>query len=202
MDIADPASVAAALACHQPWAVVNTAGYVRVDDAEREPDACFRENAAGAEVLARACAARGIPLVTFSSDLVFDGRLGRAYARERHRQPAQRLRREQGRGGAARRSPRIPRSLIVRTSAFFGPWDRYNFVWAALNALRRPAGRSRRGPDVVSPTYVPDLVHVTLDLLIDGETGVWHLANPGAIAWRDLAADVARRASFDPGLVA
>ncbi len=80
MDIADPASVAAALACHQPWAVVNTAGYVRVADAEREPDACFRENAAGAETLARACAARGIPLVTFSSDLVFDGRLGRAYA--------------------------------------------------------------------------------------------------------------------------
>ena len=85
MDIADPASVAAALACHQPWAVINTAGYVRVADAEREPDACFRENAPGAETCSReACAARGIPLVTFSSDLVFDGRLGRAYVGERH----------------------------------------------------------------------------------------------------------------------
>jgi dTDP-4-dehydrorhamnose reductase len=74
MDIADPGSVAKALACHKPWAVVNTAGFVRVADAERERDACFRENVEGAEVLARACADAGIPFVTFSSDLVFDGR--------------------------------------------------------------------------------------------------------------------------------
>src|SRR5215213_4845278 len=176
MDIADPDSVAAALACHQPWAVVNTAGYVRVADAEREPDACFRENAAGAETLARACAARGIPLVTFSSDLVFDGRLGRAYVESDPVNPgcvygASKADAER-RVGAAH-----PGSLIVRTSAFFGPWDRYNFIWAALNAFA--AGRTfAAGSDVVSPTYVPDLVHVTLDLLIDGETGVWHLATP------------------------
>ena len=199
MDIADPASVAAALACHQPWAVINTAGYVRVADAEREPDACFRENAAGAETLARACAARGIPLVTFSSDLVFDGRLGRAYAESDIPNPVSVY--GASKADAERRvAAAHPGSLIVRTSAFFGPWDRYNFVWAALNAFA--SGRTfAAGSDVVSPTYVPDLVHVTLDLLIDGETGVWHLANPGAIAWRDLAADVARRASFDPGLV-
>ena len=30
---------------------------------------------------------------------------------------------------------------------------------------------------MVSPTYVPDLVHASLDLLIDGEHGLWHLAN-------------------------
>ena len=35
----------------------------------------------GAENLAGACAAAGIPLVTFSSDLVFDGRLGRPMSR-------------------------------------------------------------------------------------------------------------------------
>jgi len=35
-----------------PWAVVNAAGYVRVDDAEREPHLCHRVNADGAAVLA------------------------------------------------------------------------------------------------------------------------------------------------------
>ena len=34
MDIADPASVERALSHHKPWAVINTCGYVRVDDAE------------------------------------------------------------------------------------------------------------------------------------------------------------------------
>jgi dTDP-4-dehydrorhamnose reductase len=28
------------------------------------------------------------------------------------------------------------------------------------------------------PAYLPDLVHVALDLLVDGETGEWRLANP------------------------
>ncbi|HEX8243324.1 MAG TPA: family 1 glycosylhydrolase, partial [Longimicrobium sp.] len=82
MDVADPASVAAALGRHRPWAVVNAAGYVRVDDAEREPDACWRENVCGPAVLAAACAARDISLVTFSSDLVFDGAKGAPYVEE------------------------------------------------------------------------------------------------------------------------
>jgi dTDP-4-dehydrorhamnose reductase len=55
------------------------AGYVRVDEAHREREACFRANAIGAEVLARACADSGLHFVTFSSDRVFDGQLGRPY---------------------------------------------------------------------------------------------------------------------------
>jgi dTDP-4-dehydrorhamnose reductase len=45
---------------------------------------------------------------------------------------------------------------------------------------------------VISPTYVPDLVHASLDLLIDGEKGLWHLANNGALTWADLARETAR----------
>ena len=59
--------------------MINTAGYVRVADAEREPERCYPENTEGAVGLAKLCARLGIPFVTFSSDLVFDGRLGRAY---------------------------------------------------------------------------------------------------------------------------
>jgi dTDP-4-dehydrorhamnose reductase len=82
MDIADPASVDAALDTYRPWAVVNAAGYVRVDDADREKEACFRANATGAEVIAGACARLGLPLATFSSDRVFDGQLGRPYVEQ------------------------------------------------------------------------------------------------------------------------
>jgi dTDP-4-dehydrorhamnose reductase len=73
LDIADRDSVDAALALHGPWAVVNAAGYVRVDQAEQDRDRCFRENADGPALLAEACAARRMGLLTFSSDLVFDG---------------------------------------------------------------------------------------------------------------------------------
>jgi dTDP-4-dehydrorhamnose reductase len=49
----------------------------------------------------------------------------------------------------------------------------------------------------VSPTYVPDLAQATLDLLIDGATGVWHLANQGVISWHEFALRVALEAGVD-----
>jgi dTDP-4-dehydrorhamnose reductase len=53
----------------------------------------------------------------------------------------------------------------------------------------------------VSPTYVPDLCHATLDLLIDGETGIWHLANQGKLSWYEFAHRVADAAGYDASLV-
>jgi dTDP-4-dehydrorhamnose reductase len=199
MDIADPEKVAAALACHKPWAVVNAAGYVRVADAEKDREACFRANARGPQVLAEACAERGIQLLTFSSDLVFDGKLGRAYLESNERSPTGVY--GQSKSEAERRVlSAYPDALVLRTSAFFGPWDRYNLVWSVLNRLA--AGEFvEAGMDVVSPTYVPDLVHGALDLLIDGGRGIWHMSNPGEISWHDLAVRVAERAGYDPSRV-
>ncbi len=199
MNIADPESVRLALACHKPWAVINTAGYVRVSEAESDSETCFRENARGAEVLAEACAELGIPLVTFSSDLVFDGTLDRCYLESDAVNPTTVY--GASKAEAERRVLGVhDGALVIRTSAFFGPWDRYNFVWSILNTLSRSEG-VKASLDVVSPTYVPDLVNTSLDLLIDGGTGIWHMANIGEISWRDLAALAAEKAGFDPGLV-
>lgn len=196
MDIADAASVRASLDALRPWAVVNAAGYVRVDGAEREPDACFRANAHGAAVLAEACAVRGIPLLTFSSDLVFDGTADAPYVESDAPSPVNVYGRSKA--DAERRVLAAhPAALVVRTAAFFGPWDEHNFVTLALRALRE--GRSFAAADdaTVSPTYVPDLVNASLDLLIDGERGVWHLANGGAVTWAELARRAAAVAGLD-----
>ena len=53
----------------------------------------------------------------------------------------------------------------------------------------------------MSPTYVPDLVHAALDLLLDGETGIWHLTNQGAISWHELAREAAAAAQARPSLI-
>ena len=79
LDISDRDSVAAALDLYEPWAIINAAGYVRVDDAETDADLCHRENVTGPTCLASECANRELPLVTFSSDLVFDGLKGAPY---------------------------------------------------------------------------------------------------------------------------
>jgi dTDP-4-dehydrorhamnose reductase len=54
---------------------------------------------------------------------------------------------------------------------------------------------------IVSPTYVPDLVNATLDLLIDDERGIWHLANRGATSWAQFARRAAESAGLDAGLI-
>ncbi len=197
MDMAEPASVEAAIARHGPWAIVNAGGYVRVDEAERDPARCMRENATGPAVLAAACARHRLRLLTFSSDLVFDGRAGRPYVESDPVGPLN----VYGRSKAAAERQvlaTLPEALVVRTSAFFGPWDSSNFVGQTLDALA--GGRPCQAADdlVVTPTYVPDLVNVCLDLLIDMESGLWHLSNGEPLSWFTLAWRAAQRAGVDP----
>jgi dTDP-4-dehydrorhamnose reductase len=186
--------VHAAINALRPWAVVNCAGYVRVDEAEVEVEACMRANSDAPALLAAACARAGARLVAFSSDLVFDGvrRLG-PYVERDVPTPLS----VYGRSKAemeARVLEVLPQALVVRTSAFFGPWDAHNFVTQALQALERGDQWEALADVTVSPTYVVDLVHATLDLLIDDAAGIWHLANEGAVTWAELACRAAERA--------
>ena len=196
MDITNPKSVEQVLTELRPWAVINAAGYVRVDDAEREPHLCRRINADGAAILAEACVQHAISFVTFSSDLVFDGDRANPYLESSEVSPLS----VYGHSKAMAEQwvlEKHPCSLVIRTSAFFNPWDEYNFLAIALRTLGSGQRFIAASDTVVSPTYVPDLVNATLDLMIDGECGVWHLANSGAIAWAELAQQVASLAGLD-----
>jgi dTDP-4-dehydrorhamnose reductase len=192
MDIAEPASVAAAIERHRPWAIVNASGYVHLDAAETDRERCFRENAIGPEVLAQASATHRLRLLTFSSDQVFDDGVRRTPWKE-HDAPAPGNVYGLSKAAAERAVLAAhAAALVVRTSAFFGPWDRWNFVTLALDALAEGRAFPAAHDVQVSPTYVPDLVNVSLDLLIDGERGIWHLANSGETSWADFARSAAQ----------
>jgi dTDP-4-dehydrorhamnose reductase len=195
LDITDPEMVRRVIALHRPWAIVNAAGYVHVDEAERDIRACRRVNAVAPAILAAVSRKAGVRLLTFSSDLVFDGCRSRPYLEGDAVAPLNVY--GHTKVEAERRVLAMaPSALIVRTSAFFGPWDRANFVTTVLDTIA--SGRSFRAASdtVVSPTYVPDLVNAALDLLIDGASGMWHLANDGAVTWAEFAQRAARHAGL------
>jgi dTDP-4-dehydrorhamnose reductase len=173
---------------------------VRVDDAERDVRQ-WRENAIGPAVLGAECDARGVRLLTFSSDLVFDGEKELPpYLESDRPNPLNAY----GRGklaGELAVMQHCSAALVVRTAAFFGPWDQFNFVTRGLAAVRRGEPWRAAHDQRVSPTYVPDLVHASLDLLIDGESGVWHVTNRGAISWAELAQWTVEAAGLDRRLV-
>lgn len=198
--IDDPRSIAQALDTHRPWAVINAAGWVRVDDAEAEREACFRANADGAALMAQACAARGLRYTVFSSDLVFDGGKGDAYVEDDAPKPLNVY-------GASKASAEervlaaLPEALVIRTAAFFSPFDAYNFAIWVERELRH--GRPVHAAEgyVITPTFVPDLVHASLDLLIDEEKGVWHLTNQEPVSWFDFGRRVAETLDLDTRLI-
>jgi dTDP-4-dehydrorhamnose reductase len=190
LDIADPDAVAAVLARLEPWLVVNAAGYARIDQAEHEAERCHRDNVVGAETVARACARDRVRLVTLSADLVFDGEKGAPYDEADAPAPLGVYGRSK-RDAEARVLAAHPEALVVRTGACFGPWDAHNFVTLALGQLATGHAIYASDDTFVSPTYVPDLVHACLDLAIDGERGLWHVANAGTATWAALATEAA-----------
>ncbi len=190
-DITDAASVAHAVEEHQPWAIINAAGFARLDEAEAEKERCYAENCIGAVILAETCRQKGLCLLTFSTDMVFDGFKGKPYVESDAVNPLNIY----GQSKADCEQAVLqayPQALVIRSSAFFGPHDSENFLHDVIESLSQQTKITVANDVKVSPTYVPDLVHVALDLLIDEERGIRHLANKGAITWADLAFETAR----------
>lgn len=184
----------------RPWAVVNAAGCRRSVDPGHHVHCCGPSNNLMSELLAGVCCQFQIPYLTVSSHRVFDGRLGRPYTE---------LDRPTARcddGGSMAESEAVvqaccPHALIVRSGAMFGPTPRGSFLDQVLATLK--AGRSFFFSDEaqLSVSYLPDIVHRALDLMIDGESGIWHLPNEGGTSWSGFAKRAAESAGLPVRLV-
>jgi dTDP-4-dehydrorhamnose reductase len=199
-DISEPEAVERLIEKHKPWAVINAAGYVRVDEAETDTAACHRDNSTGPLNLAQSCRKHSIQLINFSSDLVFDGKKLTAYVESDLPNPLNVYGRTKAQAELDLQKE-YSSSLIIRTSAFFGPWDEYNFVHAVRRALSQYETFTAANDLYISPTYVPHLVNASLDILIDREKGIWHLANKGSLTWAEFAQLVARQFDLDASLI-
>jgi len=189
VDITDRERVAESIAATRPELVFNCAAFTRVDDCERDQDACLAVNGAAVGIVADEAARQGARLLHISSDYVFDGRSAVAYDEAAPTAPLSAYGRSklEGERCALARSG----ALVVRTSAVFGTGGA-NFVDSIARRLRRGEAPLRVVDDqVTAPTYAPFLARALADLGESGAGGIWHYRNREPVSWFALACAVA-----------
>lgn len=174
-------------------AVINCAAFTRVDDAEKERDLCWRINADGAGHVARACAARGLPLIHISTDYVFNGRKGSAYQEGDPVEPLN-FYGESKLEGEHQVLSALGGAVVVRTQSLFGLRGR-SFIRAILNQLQQGKTTLRVVADQVSsPTFTPHLAAALLRLVeVQAPAGLLHVAARGQCSWWEFAAAIVER---------
>ncbi|CAN5117942.1 dTDP-4-dehydrorhamnose reductase [soil metagenome] len=171
--------------------VVNAAAFTAVDAAEADRDLAFAVNATAPEVMAKACAARGLPLVHLSTDYVFSGEGKKPWREDDATLPinvygASKL------AGEAAVLAAWRRSAVLRTSWVFSAHGS-NFVRTMLRL-----GQAQSHVRVVDdqrgrPTFAGDLADFILGAAErwagpgDEAFGVFHFAGAGAVSWRRFA---------------
>lgn len=199
-DLAERGAARTVLKTAECDAVINAAAYSAVDKAQAERRLAEAVNAFSPGEIARACAARALPLIHFSTDYVFDGAASRPYVETDPTGPINvygetKLNGEEGVASAE------GAHAIIRTSWVFSAHGG-NFVKTMLRlAGEKPVVRvvaDQRG----KPTAAGDLADAALSIvrvLKDdaSKTGLYHYAGDEATSWAGFADAIFRAAGLE-----
>lgn len=203
-DITAPSQIESTLTRLQPRTVINCAAWTDVDGAEAQPAAAHAVNAEAVGTLARMCAARGIHLLTISTDYVFKGEGDQPYPEDapaehfgpRNVYGASKLAGEQAvaeAGGSW---------CIARTQWLYGANGR-NFVDTMARLGKFNKGESVRvvNDQVGAPTWVADAADALLVLAEAQASGYYHVVAAGEASWFDVARHIFAHLRLDTPLV-
>jgi dTDP-4-dehydrorhamnose reductase len=169
--------------------VLHTAAWTDVDGAEADPQGATVVNVGGTAH----AASLGAPLVTFSTDYVFDGRKREPYVESDGPNPLSAYGRSKLLGEAAAGE----NAWVVRTSWLFGPTG-HNFVRTMLRLGAEREEVAVVGDQRGCPTYVGHLADAVRELVDDErELGVWHVAASGECTWADFAEAIFEDSGLD-----
>ena len=196
LDLESPSSIAAVLASRRWSAVINTAAYTEVDEAQSDVAQAWKVNALGAANLASATAAADIPLVHVSTDYVFDGSKAGYYEEVDAVAPLNVYGASKEGGEQAVRTANR-RHAIIRTAWVVSP-HRSNFLKTMLRlSEEKPVLRivdDQRGCPTSATDLAQALLKVAIRLADDSlsPTGTYHFVNAGETTWYGFAAEIFR----------
>jgi dTDP-4-dehydrorhamnose reductase len=194
IDLATCDDLVPQVAATRPDVVVNAAAYTDVDGAEREPEAANAVNAAGAECVAGAAAAIGVPLIHLSTDYVYDGAKPVPYVETDAPAPLNAYGRSKlaGEQLAARAAVDC---TILRTSWVYAPFGR-NFVMTMLRLVATHPQVRVIADRYGAPTSALDIAwgieQIARNLVASrGRAGgVFHMTADGETTWAQFAEEI------------
>jgi dTDP-4-dehydrorhamnose reductase len=175
LDVRDRGSVERLFAELRPDAVIHTAYRESGEDAEEV-------NVAGSRNVARAATEARARLVHLSTDLVFDGALGRPYTEDDEPRPIMQYGRQKLDAERAVLDA-LPAALVVRTSLIYGGDEPSRHERTA----REGGGVKFFTDELRSPVQVGDLAAALLELAEADVSGVLHVAGPDGVSRHEFA---------------
>lgn len=190
LDITNRAAIESRLDEHEPDLVVNCAAYTAVDRAEDEADLAYRVNADAVGWLGRACDARGVGVIHFSTDYVFDGTKDGPYVEDDAPNPlnvygASKLE------GENRLRDATDRHLILRVSWVFGRIGR-SFVDTILRLAKERDELTVVDDQIGTPTPADAIARTVRSvgqcLAAGGNAwGTYHFSTAPTVSWCTFA---------------
>ncbi len=198
-DVTDPGACRREVDGFRPDVVIHCAAWTAVDRAESEAEAARLLNVEGTRNVARACRERGVLMVTFGTDYIFDGASTRPY---REDDPANPLSVYGKTKWAAEEALREEGGdhLLVRTQWMFGSAGK-NFIRTITERARRGETLHVASDQIGCPTFSRDLAGAVRKLLEVGARGTVHFSSEGETSWFGLARHVLERCGLPAALV-
>jgi len=193
LDLADPRTVAPAIAAARPDVLVSAAAYTDSERAEIEPDLAQTVNAVSAGALAACARNLGIPIIHLSTDYVFDGAKPAPYRETDPTAPLSSYGRSKVAGELAVAAAHAEH-VILRVCWVYSPFGR-NFV---KTMLKLAGARDEIGvvtDQLGNPTAAADIaagiLAVAGNLIAERggaeRHGTFHMAAEGDTTWAEFA---------------
>lgn len=194
-DITDIDRGEAVLDTYRPHVLINLAAITDVDGCEAIPELAEKVNAFGPAILARLCKDRGVKLIHFSTDYIFDGKKASPYREDDIPNPLSVYGRTKllGEGALFRVDPD---AIIIRTEWLYGDGGT-NFITKIIDVAKRQGRVAVVDDQLGSPTYAKDIAWPLKAIIEKGLTGIYHLSNKGACTWYGMALEVFRCLKMD-----
>jgi dTDP-4-dehydrorhamnose reductase len=190
LDLSKPESIPAFFQQYQPQYFIHCGAFTAVDKAETQQELAYKINAESTGVIAQECAKINCPLITISTDYVFDGNGTSPYTTDQQTNPLNYYGYSKWLGEKLALE-NWQETIVIRTAWVYST-HAANFVKTMIRLMKERDEIKVVNDQVGSPTYAADLAAAILQViqqLHSGNTkyGIYHYTNSGIISWYDFA---------------